>query len=298
VNLYAQLRPLNLLERKHITLKKGDLKVEFIDNTSFGPLHKKGYNGLASLVHLRDARNIFVPEYAGFNLEHIFGGDSLQQLFEPRLHPMALFQKSDDQVLLYQSSTPDSKVESLTQFRLVEPYYIDVTFQCIIHDSAFFKHNYAGFFWASYINQPDDKTIYFRGKSNFDENQSWIQAYSKEHGVASTHRSSSKDRDFYFAENFNAKLANHFSDFTYEAPFFYGRFSDMVLAYLFDSDQVIRFSQSPTGGGSANPAWDFQWMIPEPQIGQIYSFETRLIYKPFVSSRDIEEEFENWLKNH
>ncbi|MBK8506258.1 MAG: hypothetical protein IPL46_31090 [Saprospiraceae bacterium] len=125
-----------------------------------------------------------------------------------------------------------------------------------------------------------------------------IRAYSKEHGVESTHLSFSEDRDYYFAENFNARLANHFSDLKFDMPFFYGRFSDMVLAYLFDSDQVIRFSQSPTGGGPANPAWDFQWIIPDPVVGKVYSFKTRLIYKPFISYLDIEQEFENWRKNH
>ena len=68
----------------------------------------------------------------------------------------------------------------------------------------------------------------------------------------------------------------------------------MTLAYLFDTDEVIRFSQSPTGGGETNPAWDFQYLIPEPKTDHIYSFNARMIYKPFISKEDIEQEYKNW----
>ncbi|MBK8506257.1 MAG: hypothetical protein IPL46_31085 [Saprospiraceae bacterium] len=61
VNLSAQLRPDNLSGRGHVILQKGDLKVEFVDNTSFGPLHKNGYNGIASLHHKNEERNILFP---------------------------------------------------------------------------------------------------------------------------------------------------------------------------------------------------------------------------------------------
>lgn len=68
----------------------------------------------------------------------------------------------------------------------------------------------------------------------------------------------------------------------------------MVFAQLFDAKGIIRFSQSPTGGGPANPAWDFQFIIPRPKTGKIYSFKARLIYKPFVSAEDIRSEYVKW----
>jgi hypothetical protein len=102
------------------------------------------------------------------------------------------------------------------------------------------------------------------------------------------------DHDFFFAENFNARLPSHFSEYRYGAPYFFGRYEEMVLAFLFDSEEVIRFSQSPTGGGKLNPAWDFQYLIPAPKIGKIYSFNVRMVYKPFISERDIVDEYESW----
>jgi hypothetical protein len=290
------LKPLRLQQEQTITLEVGDLKIVFVDNTAFAPDHRAGYNGIASMRHREEDSTLFVPYYAGFNLEHIFGGDTLAQLFEPRRHPMSLFKKSESEVVLYQEPTPLSDVESVTEFSIVPPHYIDITFRCILHSNQFFKHGYAGLFWASYIHRPDDKKIYFIGTEGGQSAPAWIGAYSEEHGVESTHRSVNDAHELFFDENFNARLANHYSDYRYSEPFYFGRFREMAFAYLFDPKSLIRFSQSPTGGGDTNPAWDFQFIIPTPERGKVYSFKARLIYKRFVSAEDIRDEFKKWSK--
>ena len=289
------LKPEGLEAQRALTIEVGDLKAVFVDNAEMTPDHRAGYNGIAQLYHPAEDSGIFVPSYAGFNLEHIFGGDSLEQLFEPRRHPMTLYRKADDEVLLHQDSTPLSGVESLTSFRIVPPHYIDVTVECLFHREDFFRHGYAGLFWASYIHRPEDRKIYFRGTAeNNADSASWIAAWSEKHGVSSTHKHADDNQDFYFADDFNARLANHFSGYRYTEPFFFGRYDSMVLAYLFDADETIRFSQSPTGGGELNPAWDFQYLIPSPRQGKKYSFRVRMVYKPFVSEDDVWEEYRKW----
>ncbi|MEO5602311.1 MAG: hypothetical protein ABIR06_15425 [Cyclobacteriaceae bacterium] len=293
------LLPEGYESQRVLSIENGNLNAVFVDNSELSPLHKAGYNGIARLNHSEEDSVLFVPDYAGFNLEHIFGGDSLQQLFEPRLHPMTLFRKTEDEVLLYQEPTPISHVESLTSFKLVKPHYIDITFQCIVHDEEFFQHGYAGFFWASYIQNPVDKKIYFKGVVEKDTaNNAWISAWSEEHGVNSTHRSIKDNHEFFFAPNFNAKLASHFSQYRYSQPYYFGRFGKMVLAYFFDAKEIIRFSQSPTGGGEFNPAWDFQYIIPSPETGKKYSLKVRMVYKPYISGEDISDEFEKWKKKN
>jgi len=282
--------------QKVVSMSLGDLQVVFVDNSAFGDTHRAGYNGIAELRHRAQDSTIYVPFYAGFNLEHIFGGDSLAPLFEPRKAPMFLYQLSNTEVALYQPETPQSHVESLTRFKIVAPHYIDVSFQCIIHSKEFFKHGYAGLFWASYIHAPEDKHIYFWGRGKEESDYRWIAAYSEKHGVKSTHLYENDRNNIYFAPNFNATLASHFSDYVYREPFYYGRFHNMVLAYLFDRAEGIRFSQSPTGGGKTNPAWDFQFIIPDFKVGNIYSFHARIVYKPFESANDIMAEYRNWKK--
>lgn len=290
----GSLKPEGYESENMLTVEEGDLKAVFVDNTAFPPDHRAGYNGIAQLYHVRQDSGIFVPAFAGFNLEHIFGGDSLHQLFEPRLHPMSLFRKSENEVVLYQGPTPLSAVESLTSFKVVAPHYIDVTFECVLHDLDFFAHDYAGMFWASYIQNPADRKIYFRGMDDHDTQPRWVGAWSEEHGVSSTHRSVDDDHDFFFAGNFNARLANHFSEYRFTEPFFFGRYGDMMLGFMFDAAEVIRFSQSPTGGGRLNPAWDFQYLIASPREGRKYGFKARMVYKPFISETDMAEEYKRW----
>ena len=278
-----------------VAMGNDELSVVLVDNSSFGENHRAGYNGIAELRHIEQDSSIFVPFYAGFNLEHIFGGDSLPVLFEPRKHEMRLFRLSERRALLYQPPTPLSHVESWTVFELVEPHYIDVTFECRIHSDDFFRHGYAGLFWASYIHAPEDKKIYFLGHEKGADSTRWIAAFSEKHGVKSTHRWARDTTLVYFAPNFNATLASHFSDYVFEYPFYFGRFHNMVLAYMFDPPEGIRFSQSPTGGGKTNPAWDFQFIIPHFKPGEIYSFRARIVYKPFVSMEDVRREYEKWV---
>jgi|WetSurMetagenome_2_1015567.scaffolds.fasta_scaffold00464_2 hypothetical protein len=291
------LEPVGYRQLNNALIENGDLKALFIDNTDLPPDHKAGYNGIAELYHTDQDSTLFVPAYAGFNLEHIFCGDSLVQFFEPRVNPMYLYKKSETEVLIYQKATPVSGAESLTEFKLVAPCYIDITFNCIFHNKEYFRHGYAGFFWASYINNPVDRNMYFRGVTEGQSSDDWISAFSEGHGLKSTHRNFNDKHDFYFAPEFKAVLVNSYSDFRYTYPFYFGRFHNMVMAYLFDSEEVIRFSQSPNGGGNTNPAWDFQYIIADPDTAKKYTFKARMIYKPFVSYEDIREEYEKWIKN-
>jgi len=280
-------------------LTNGVIDVVFTDNTAFGENHWAGYNGIAELTHMFQDSSVFHPFVAGFNLEHIFGGDSLTEVFEPRKHPMELYKVSDNEVLLYQSPTPLSGVESQTVFRLTDSHYIDITFRFRIHDRKFFKHGYAGLFWASYIDAPADRKIYFHGYERGSDSPGWISAYSTAHGLKSTYVGRNDKDSLYFAPNINTHMLFHdLSDYYYDQPFYYGRFHNMVLAFMFQPDRGIRFSQSPSSGleQAIYPAWDFQFIVPDFEGGREYSFEARIMYKEFAGSNDVLGEFEAWKK--
>ncbi len=278
----------------HVTISAGDLTVTFADNSAFGEHHRAGYNGIAELRHKEQSENVFVPLYAGFNLEHIFGGDRLEQLFEPRSDPMTLKQVSDRSAVLHQSPTPLSWVETTITFTVTPPHYIDIRVEHIAHKKDFFKHGYLGTFWASYINAPEDKHIYLLGTEPGNEKPHWVSAFSEKHGFKSTHLPVGETQDLFFADDFNATLASHLSDCRFSQPLFYGRFRNMVLTFTFDRSEGIRFSQSPTGGGEKNPAWDFQFIVRNFEVGKPYSFHARLAYKRFVSREDAAAEFGKW----
>ena len=78
-------------------LETDKLRAVIADNEAFGDTHRAGYNGVAELRHTNDSRNLFVPQYAGLNLEHIFSGDAQSfgwNIFEPRRAPMQLIRRS------------------------------------------------------------------------------------------------------------------------------------------------------------------------------------------------------------
>ena len=290
------LQPGNQTEEAYIVLKKGKLKVTIATNLAYGDRHRAGYNGVSELYHPAQDSTPFVPEYAGLNLEHIFSNIIPEDIFEPRKHPMKLVKLGKDEVALYQKPTPQSHTESLTLFKLVAPHYIDMTFRFVVHDTDYFEEGFAGIFWASYINTPSDRQVYFKGIENGEKEVKWIAAYSEKHGEKSTHKSVEDDHVFEFDDQYRMSLVNHFSDYRYEKPYYYGRFHNMVLAYMFDGSDLVRLSQSPTGGGEFNPAWDFQYIVPEVEVGKVYEVRVRFIYKPFVGAEDIEKEYKIWKK--
>ncbi len=289
----------NLIAQPTVTLKKGDLKAVFVDNSAYGEHHRSGYNGISELYHVDQDSTLFVPLFAGVNLEHIFDGDSLVSFFEPRKEVMTIKRLSDSKVVLHQPKTSISKVENWTTFEMVEPHYIDVEFKFKVHDRAMFDHGYIGFFWASYINSPQELGIYFKGRKNGSGPDDWMYVFSRFHGDNGTHVSETDEYDFYTAPNFNIDLAKEISDYTFAEPYYYGRFHNMVFAYFFPEPEqgIIRLSQSPSGAGDGKPAWDFQYLLPDFEVGKEYAIKWRVLYKEWESRDDIEQEYEKWKLN-
>src|SRR5262245_7220199 len=81
-------------EKHYVVLKRGGVEAVVVDNAAVdeGPIkgHKAGYSGVASLTGAGLKENLFVPNYAGLNFEHIHDGTTQKReiLFEPRNAPM------------------------------------------------------------------------------------------------------------------------------------------------------------------------------------------------------------------
>jgi len=78
------------------------------------------------------------------------------------------------------------------------------------------------------------------------------------------------------------------SEFEYTEPWYFGVSHGMAYVQMFRRRDRIWFAQSPTGGGSANPAWDFQWFVPDYKVGTAYGFVMRAAYLPLESTDEIE----------
>ena len=62
----------------------------------------------------------------------------------------------------------------------------------------------------------------------------------------------------------------------------------MAFVQMFRPQDAIRLSQSPSGGGQGNPAWDFQYFVPEYEVGQRYQMVMRAMYVPYESPEQIQ----------
>ncbi|MCB1120562.1 MAG: hypothetical protein KJT03_03355 [Verrucomicrobiae bacterium] len=282
------------------TISLGDLTASFVDNAEHG-VHRAGYNGIASLRHRTSTRNLFVDKYAGLNLEHIFSGvgeDNREVFFEPRYAPMELKRISDDTVELYQPPTPTFHLVSWTRFQVVAPHYIDMTFTCRATQHSF-HYGYIGLFWASYINAPLDKSMYFRGGLEGQES-SWQQLVTHRHNDESTVRHKDDNFRLQWEEDSRDTLYKNLSPLRYHLPFFYGNFEDLTWAVMFDRHDIIRLTHSPSGGGlnaerqTTNPAWDFQFIIPGYDVATDYSFRVRAFLQPRITRQRMMEEYEAW----
>ena len=282
--------PYTVPEGPFVVLRRGPIEATIVDNRTVNdealPDHRAGYSGVASLRHRDQRRNIFVPQYAGLNFEHIHDG-TLQDdavLFEPRRAPMELRSINDRVAELYQAPTPHWKLESVTRYELLADGTIEMTFECIPR-AATYANGYLGLFWASYIEQPESLDIHFPGQ------QSWIRGVTPKHGENAVHRAIKDTRLF----KYDAALAERltllfgFSNHRYREPWYFGVSRGMALAFIFREQDMIRLTQSPSGGGQGNPAWDFQFYIDRPEVGRVYQMVMRTVYSPYESPEQMRD---------
>jgi hypothetical protein len=106
--------------------------------------------------------------------------------------------------------------------------------------------------------------------------------------VLSTHVATDDDRTFARDPKFPLTLVFNRSQYRYAEPWYYGVSHGMALVLMFRSKDQIRMSQSPSGGGQGNPAWDFQYFIPDYEVGRRYQMVMRAMYLPYGSPDKIE----------
>ncbi len=280
----------------HASIQAGELTAIIGDNEPHGE-HRAGYNGVHSLVSTHQSDNLFVPTYAGLNLEHLLDGRDMpgpELYFEPRHHPMELEHLDERTAQLHQMPTPTMRVQSLTTFTLREPHYLDFDFRVVLREPVL-AHDYLCCFWASYIQQPEDNAIYFGGRRREEgAGEGWLRFATPAHNDQSTVCHVDVEPELPQALTSRDSLAFNYSELAFTRAFYYGLRSEMVYAIMFDRSDQVRFTHSPSGGGVGNPAWDFQFVIRNCEVDREYQLRARVVYKRWVDREDIRREYERW----
>ncbi len=295
-----------------ILAEHGDLSVLFRDNSE----SPKVLSGLQSLFNLKDADgyDAYDPSAtgssAGLNFEHIISGHNEERnKFTPR-HGKYTLHRIDERTVELRRRREDSPwdVSSSLRYSVVAPHYVDFEFKCIPHDrTKFGKRGYGIFFWANYMNQVDDVALHFLGKANAEGDEKWIAGSApnthRDHIGGGTYRHVSAPPLEYDSDH-NFKLNVWSYDWPrFTKPFYFGRAAnDMSLMLMFDrtyskSDE-IRFSlfKFKVQDERRKPAWDFQYVIHDVEVGREYGYRGRLVWKKFVSDDDCLREYESWQR--
>ena len=282
--------------KPYATLARNGVKAVVVNNQAVSdkvlPDHRAGYSGLAYLGHQQRTENLFVPSYAGLNFEHIHDGTVQDRkiLFEPRQVAMQLRIVDQHTVELYQAPTTYYGLESCLRYHMLSDGTLEMTLECIPRKRTF-QHGYIGLFWASYIHQPESLDIHFQGVPNQASKSSkpaWIQGVTPSHGTLATHVGLADQRSFKHDDDFPLTLVFNRSRFRYTTPWYFGVSHQMAWVQMFRPKDQVRLTQSPSGGGKGNPAWDFQFLIPDYQVGQRYQMVMRGMYVPFQSREQIQ----------
>jgi hypothetical protein len=295
-----------VLMAENIRLKATGIEAVVVDNEAWEE-HSARYNGLAFLSAGPSYENIFKPLYGGFDLEVYFDRERTQppntpqdrnMLFEPRNIPMQLRRISSDTVELHEKPGPHWGIETWTRFQVRAPHSIDVQFHCIPR-ARLAPGKFLGLFFANYVNSPEDGAYYFLGRKNPGAKVGWIRAYSTGHNDKATFISDRSPVKTPFVPGYGDWLWSTYSESRFVYPFFYGVVKGQMYLLMFDRQDDIRFSHSPIGGGGT-PAWDFQFIIPDYQVGRKYGFRARIVVEKFTSQEraraDAIQEYERWSK--
>ena len=281
-------------DKAYVVLERGDVRAVIVNNEPVDdevlPGHRGGYSGVASLTHRAQDRNLFVPFYAGLNFEHIHDGTVKPRdiLFEPRQAPMQIRRIDEYTAELYQPPTPHWQLESWLRYQLLDDGVIEMTLECIPRTRTF-KNDYIGLFFASYIDKPESLDIHFLGHPADDNSAEprWIRGVTPAHGKLPTHLAVDDNRFFAHDPNFPLTLVFNKSNYRYTEPWYYGVSGGMAFVLMFRPGDNVRLSQSPSGAGEGNPAWDFQWFVPQYKVRQRYRFVMRAMYLPLESRQQI-----------
>jgi hypothetical protein len=167
---------------------------------------------------------------------------------------MMLTRLSKKKVELRQSRTMNWPLKSTISYEL-NGNSIDFVFSATPLEDIWKKYGYIGIFFASYIDNPEEKGINFIGRSRPEKGDTtphWIYHLPKVHGLSANHRPAGSNWDPPLdTAGFFISLVTGFSDLEYVYPFYYGLSGENVLIMMFENpgkDGELRFAQSPDRG--------------------------------------------------
>jgi hypothetical protein len=304
-------RTLSMVNRS-IQLSNGHFSGLLHDNEA--NKHRAGA-GFNPLTHRRyPTQNLYRDDAVGLNFEHIFNGTEADAdicMFTPRRDACEVIEHSESSAsIVHHAQDSEWNIESEMRYTFSSESCIDLQFTVIPRENRF-PLGYVAFMWASYMNHTVDRRIYFWGREG--QKERWVTfGESLETGFETgTIAYCDVSPLPYEQATKTLNIIEHPTEkFVY--PFYYGLVhgsggvdnpdDTMVYIMMFDQKAPIRFAMwnfikdSAGKPDTHSPAWDWQYVIHQPQIDQEYGYRARVVYKPFKGRDDVMAEYENWQR--
>ncbi|MBI4025204.1 MAG: hypothetical protein HY360_09510 [Verrucomicrobia bacterium] len=300
-------------------LETSDFVAYIADNSPLG-IHRRGYNGVASLIPKATGNNLFVPTYAGLNYETIgltglppyahAGGSK----FEPRCEAMRIEDVDAHQVVLAQPETSHAHVSARITFRVEEPCRLLQRIEIVFHRRFCADQEKNSFYslWASYILMPPDRHVYTKLDPTAQDQEGWVGVTKEDHQSRDyLIRPLPADRELQAAEHLELMMSQ--PPLAPEPPatdtlsgtelrarlnsplsFYYGFcHDDLMLLAMFRQPERFRFAYSPCGAGKEpawNPAWDYVLYLEDAQLEQTYTWDLCIVVKEYRGRADVMDE--------
>jgi hypothetical protein len=191
------------------------------------------------------------------------------------------------------------------RYELRAPNYVDLEFSMTPKSADAFPLGYVGTFWACYTFDVQDRALHFYGVR--DGVEGWttfgelVRDKAKKGNVAFRGMP-----PLPYQQGVNTQDIIDDTQMAFLLPFYYGLLEvkgfwqtrkqpPLVFAVMFDQCEAIRFSlnhgEEPDG---TTAAWDWQYVVRNPIVGQRYGYRARIVIKPFVNREDVMNEYTRW----
>ena len=291
-------------------LSGGGFSGRLLDNEANSKRQGSGFNPLCSGAY--PGRNLFADANVGLNFEHVFNGmaaDKDRSMFTPRKDPCALLVHSDSSATIHwPPDTSSWGLDCTLTYTLAGENAIDIEF-AVTPTREEWGQGFLAMMWASYMNFTRGRVIHFYGKEG--DREGWVRfGVDTEDGFETgTIRCDNAVPLPYDEESQTLNLIEHPTK-TFLEPFYYGLADgdgkpdteDDVMAYvmMFDQREAIRFAMWNFARNAAgepdpySPAWDWQFVIRQPEVGTTYRYRARVVYVPFTTAEDIRQMYREW----
>ena len=292
-------------------LSRPPLRIRVVDNsTRYFHLNDStitGMNGLASLIHDEQNKNIFGS--CGMNLEEAETNPkagALRELWNaPRVAPMKIEKSGQYSVKLTQKASEASGLNHEIVFTIADSYVDQTITTWPDHDI-----NSSHTFYASYMNQVQNTSLFLHGILQGQDSPQWLEVTSPGHGGDASvffRPIDPKQKAWheFLTDNPVTRQQRFRTPLTIAATekagfkvgklksfdnFMFGLVDEYVLMFIFRPQDNTSFGMWISASGALAvrcPAWDYIIDSGPQKAGQRRTFHVRLVYKPFNGIDDI-----------